>query len=350
MGVYTSFAVTKTGISHIKHGKGCQDASSGQNPNGVSIAVVSDGHGDDNCFRSSMGANLAAACGARGAGDFVQYLDDTETPEKENILEKGISLIKGKPQPPSRWAELSKEEAEKILRERLIKQGINSAWFKLVEDDFTRNPFSEEELKNIGEKYRNRYQKGESLHHAYGATLIAAAITEHYWFAIHIGDGRLVALYPDGSFDQPVPWDEKCFLNVTTSICDDDAVERSRCYFSFHRDKTPPAAVFLCTDGIDDNYPVDGNEEHLFKLYRTIAMTFAEDGFDSTCIQLEDLANSFATRGKGDDTSIAGFVDMEAVRQAVPVWEKQIAGEEAEKDGIANYGSFITAENRSNEP
>jgi len=85
----------------------------------------------------------------------------------------------------------------------------------------------------------------------------------------------------------------------------------------------------LCSDGVDDNYPVDENEKHLYKLYRTIALTFAEDGFESTYKQLIDLANQFATKGKGDDTSIAGFINMEGLKKAVPIWKKQIAEEEA---------------------
>jgi hypothetical protein len=85
--------------------------------------------------------------------------------------------------------------------------------------------------------------------------------------------------------------------------------------------------VFLCSDGVDDNYPVDNNEKHLFKLYRTIALTFAEDGFDSTCLQLNGLAGRFATQGKGDDTSIAGFIDMDAAKEAAAVWRGQIEAE-----------------------
>jgi len=316
MNSYQSFAVKTIGVSHTKHGKECQDACAySANP---AISVIADGHGDDNCFRSAKGSQLAAACAIRGISEFIKYLNESD--EKQKIFQK-----KSK----SRKEELSKEKAEECLRERLIRDGIIRAWYKLVADDFTKFPITEEDLNPLDEKYRSQYIKSENLHHIYGTTLIAVAITEDFWFGIHIGDGRLTALYPDGTFDQPVPWDEKCYLNVTTSICDDDAFERSRCYFSFHKSKAPPVAVFLCSDGIDDNYPVDENEKHLFKLYRTIALTFAEDGFDSTCKQLIDLANSFATKGKGDDTSIAGFVDMKTLRQTVKIWKNQIAAEEA---------------------
>jgi len=310
MSNYKSFAVTVTGGNHIKHGKGCEDASFIKEDSGVSIAVVADGHGDDNCFRSAKGSKLAVTCAASGIQEFIKI--------HESDFKGGFF---------NRKPSVSHDEFEKALKETLIKYTVAS-WHKNIEDDYEANPFTGEELKKTDEKHRKKYESNQSLNKAYGTTLIAAAVTPYYWFGIHIGDGRLTALYQDGSFDQPVPWDDKCYLNVTTSICDEDALERTRCYLSFSNEKPPPVAVFLCTDGIDDNYPVDENEKHLYKLYRTIAVTFAEDGFESTSKQLKDLANQFATKGKGDDTSIAGFIDMEALKKTVPIWKKQILEEE----------------------
>ena len=294
MGAYQSFAVTVTGGSHQKQGKGCQDASYHHDGGGISIAIVADGHGEDNCFRSDRGARFAVACAARGITDFAKT--------------RGLDL----------------SDAEKAMRV-LIKH-IIASWQESVLQDIAAHPFTQEELARADTKHRARYEAGLKPGKAYGTTLIAAVITKHYWFALHIGDGRLSALLPDGAFHQPVPWDEKCYLNVTTSLCDDDAFERARHYFSFHRENPPPAALFLCTDGIDDNYPVEENGQHLCKLYRTIALTFAEDGFESTCRQILDLAASFATNGKGDDTSIAGFIDMEALKQAAPLWRHMNEG------------------------
>ena len=318
MNKYKSFAVTVTGISHDKQGKPCQDDSCKGDGDSVSIAIVADGHGDDNCFRSDKGAQFAVACATKGISEFVNI--------QKSKFSQGFFKTKDVP---------LQCDFEKEIRD-LVKH-IIASWQVKVEDDYTSNPFTQEELKNVDEKHRMRFEADNGLNKnkAYGTTLIVAVITDYYWFGIHIGDGRLTALYPDGKFDQPVPWDDKCYLNVVTSICDDNAVEKARCYCSFHEKKTPPAAVFLCSDGIDDNYPVNENENHLFKLYRTIAITFAEDGFESTCEQLKDLANSFATKGKGDDTSIAGFIDMENLKEVVPIWQKQIAEEEVvtmEKD------------------
>ena len=316
MGIYQAFAVTVTGISHTKQDKNCQDYScKGDHRSGIAIAAVADGHGDDNCFRSDRGAQFAVDCAVKGISEFIK------------INRSKFSLF-----PLLKKANLAQNEWDNAVR-NLIKY-IIASWHDMVVKDYSTNAFTQKELSLIDEKHRIRYKELDDVNHtsyiskAYGTTLIASAITPHYWLSIHIGDGRLNAFYSDGAFEQPVPWDEKCFLNATTSLCDEDSFERARHYFSLASEKPLPVAVFLCTDGIDDNYPVEGNENHLRKLYRTIALAFAEDGFEKTVIQLNDLANQFATKGKGDDTSIAGFIDMIALKKAVPNWQKEIVDEE----------------------
>ncbi|MDR1903387.1 MAG: protein phosphatase 2C domain-containing protein [Treponema sp.] len=318
---YKGFSVTETGISHTKHGKGCEDFSLHYPPNDgkikslVSLAIVADGHGDDNCFRSAKGAEFAAIATKDAVIEFVDQL-------RPGLLQR---------MQKKEW--FSKEMLEKYIHD-LVKH-IIAVWHGKAEDDYTNNPFADTDLANVADKYRKRYSEGKDLHHIYGTTLIVAAITKDYWFGIHIGDGRFTALCPDGSFAQPVPWDDRCYLNVTTSICDDDAAETARIYYALASEGLP-IAVFLCSDGVDDNYPIEGNEQHLYRLYRTIALTFVEDGFDSTCGQIKDLANSFATKGKGDDTSIVGIIDMEAVKWIAPVLQKQVDNEKAEAEKAAD--------------
>jgi len=297
LGNYQAFAATATGKSHKKIGKDCQDSACGYPTGANSIgrkaaAAVADGHGDDNCFRSKKGAEIASKCATVGLGDFLRAFEPSQ--EKSN------------------------DEVAKTLIKHIISQ-----WQIEVEADYSANKIRENELAQANEKYRKKYENGESLNKAYGTTLIAAMATERYWLGIHIGDGRFTVLYSDGTFDQPVPWDDKCFLNATTSICDDDAADRTRyCFFS-NEEKEPPIAVFLCSDGVDDNYPAEENEKHLYKLYKTIAQTFVKDGFESTCGQLKELAEKFANEGKGDDTSIAGFLDMEELKKTVLKWEEK---------------------------
>jgi Skp family chaperone for outer membrane proteins len=105
-----------------------------------------------------------------------------------------------------------------------------------------------------------------------------------------------------------------------------------------HTDKAP-VSFFICSDGIDDNYPADEKEnaEHLYRLYREVAVTFAEDGYESTCGkdgnsgQIKDLATGFATKGKGDDTSLAGIVNLEKLKEAAPQWKARMAADDDQR-------------------
>jgi serine/threonine protein phosphatase PrpC len=359
---YRSFAVTVRGGSHKKSETVCQDVSNFYNDESVSLAVVADGHGDSNCFRSDKGAEYAVICAKEGIQNFVKELevlvksdiknrdqfnglfqDQSEFQKKiEKERKKGKKPLEDDLTAQKEIVDLIHRELGKMIREKLIRQTVYS-WGKRVMDHFQRHPFEEQELEKASEKYRKRYDKekpeyegGKYVSKAYGTSLIVAAITPWYWFAYLIGDGRFSVLYKDSEGEQPVPWDPKCFLNVTTSICDDDVLDREmgvRTYLSMKADKEPPVAFFLCSDGIDDNYPADEKENaiHLYRLYREIAVTFAEDGYESTCGQIKDLANEFATKGKGDDTSLAGIVNIEELKKVAPAWKEKMAADEAER-------------------
>ncbi|MDR0474506.1 MAG: hypothetical protein LBH43_12640, partial [Treponema sp.] len=70
------------------------------------------------------------------------------------------------------------------------------------------------------------------------------------------------------------------------------------------------------------------------KLYRTISLAFADDGYESTCAQLKDLAYEFATKGKGDDTNIAGIINIEEIKKAALdyKWKEKMEAAEEERD------------------
>jgi serine/threonine protein phosphatase PrpC len=270
------FAKTVLGVSHEKENRGCQDRSGCYEDDRLKIVVVADGHGEANSFRSDMGARFAVDCALEAIKDFVdRYRWDTDEPARE-------MAIGG------------------------LVRSVVASWQEKVERHYTDLPFTLKELEHCDEKGRKRFSEEKEQQKAYGTTLIAAALTPEYWFGFQIGDGRFSVLQADGSFAQPVPWDERCFLSVTTSICDMSAQDRPRVFC----DAALPLAIFLCTDGIDDNYPVEENEQHLYRLYAQMALTFAEDGFDSAKKQIEQLCERFAREGKGDDTSLAVMVDM----------------------------------------
>jgi serine/threonine protein phosphatase PrpC len=306
-GNYRSFAAVSTGISHTKVGQVCQDCADFSDGKGLHIAVVSDGHGEANSFRSDKGASFAVRCAIGCMTEFVAKCPPAPRPEA----------------------------LEKMVRDLVI--AVVAAWQNEVAEDYAAHPFRPEELAQCDEKHRTRFDRQENRQKAYGATLIAAAMTKNYWFGFHIGDGRFTVLYEDGSCAQPVAWDSRCYLHLTTSICDFDANERdkARVYCEVAskgaNPLTPhPVAIFLCSDGIDDNYPVEENEKHLYKIYKTIALTFAEEGFEATRQQIEELCASFATKGKGDDTSLAGIIDMARIGETAKILREQPEGKDAE--------------------
>jgi hypothetical protein len=343
---YKTFARTtlEGGESHKKHNKPCQDRSWHISRDGIYIAVVADGHGSDNCFRSEYGAGFAVKSAVQGIFAFINNLEGKGLPLEEN------------------FARQVKKLAGTIVDNWIFQVSEHYRLYPITEED-KDYPIPEGKtlhfkgLKNfqVDSAYRELYlkeaegiisSKGGLLaddgrpvsRHAYGATLIAAAVTEDYWFGLQIGDGKLTAFYPDGSYDQPVPWDDKCYLNVTTSICDDDAAERARVYVKKRggsaaavdaigvikklEDNRPmPSAVFLNSDGVDDSFPIEDNMDHMAKkFYYSVLRMFIENeadpakGWEAAVKELADYLPDLSKRGSGDDISVAGIVDMEAVK------------------------------------
>ena len=142
---------------------------------------------------------------------------------------------------------------------------------------------------------------GQRQEKAYGTTLIVACQTKNYWFGLQIGDGKCVCISPDGSMGEPIPWDEDCQANITTSICDSEAIEEFRYYFT----KKCPIATLMGTDGIDDSY---ANTEEMYVLYRSILAIFAEYGRETGEAEIEAFLPGLSRKGSGDDVSIAGIV------------------------------------------
>ena len=190
----------------------------------------------------------------------------------------------------------------------------------MVEKDFEANPFTEEEMRNVSEKYKKRYLKDDFLEgyfkKAYGTTLIMFAITREYSFGIHIGDGKCVVIGDDGTFEEPIPWDDDCEMNVTTSICDDDAINKFRYYVT---DKKM-SAVFCSSDGIEDSYPT---VSEIYALYRSILKIFLEHGKDTLINEIREYLPTLTKHGSGDDVSIALIINPKLAQKIENVLQKQ---------------------------
>ena len=70
---------------------------------------------------------------------------------------------------------------------------------------------------------------------------------------IQQGDGRCILFDENGDVSQPIPWDNRCESNVTTSMCDNDVFTSIR-HKIIDLDQNPISACFVCSDGIEDSF------------------------------------------------------------------------------------------------
>jgi hypothetical protein len=124
---------------------------------------------------------------------------------------------------------------------------------------------------------------------------------------VQIGDGNVVTVDSAGVFSMPVPACDKCVGNTTTSLCEENAINDFRHSYS----GTPPAAVLIGTDGIDDCF---AGAEKLYDFYRVILSSFAEKDEDAAKSELFDYLPRLSEKGSGDDVSIGMIADMELLR------------------------------------
>lgn len=304
-----SFHLSTQGASHIKKNKECQDASESYFDENCAIAIVCDGHGGDDYVRSANGSAFACAAAKNSILNFIENVDKDDLTRHHNQLIHNLNA------------------------------SIISAWNEAVYAHYAEHPFTEAEIAVLSERAKRKYLQEKRIESAYGTTLIAVACTKDYWFGIHIGDGKCVAVNPEGKFVQPIPWDEKCFLNATTSICDTDALNRFR---SFYSEKLP-VAVFVGSDGVDDCF---SSEQQLNNLYKTVLYSFATSDFDAAVDDLRDYLPRLSAKGSGDDVSVAAVLDLERIGEIDVVREFDKEKEKARVEESARIAAQKAEEER----
>lgn len=290
---YFAFSATEVGYNHTKISKVCEDASDFYDDEKMHICVVADGHGSDNYPRTEYGSKYAVNAAIESVIDFVNTADPKDVLNDNN----------------NNYCMLNQ-----------LAKSILKAWYQSVEEDFNKRPFSEEELSLVSEKYKRKYisdnEEERHIEKAYGCTLILFAVTDEYSFGLQIGDGKCVYIDADGKFSEPIPWDENCQLNVTTSICDSDAIDEFRYFVT----ENPPTAVFIGSDGIDDSYASD---EELYALYRSILKIFIENGVDIGKSEIKEYLPVLTKKGSGDDVSVALIMDLQRALEIKTSFELQ---------------------------
>ncbi|MBP3542156.1 MAG: protein phosphatase 2C domain-containing protein [Clostridia bacterium] len=286
--MYFDFHFSSQGHNHQKDDKVCQDASWSYSNDNASIAVVADGHGSNNYPRTDRGSRFAVEVAGQAIKEFVETVAEDE--EEFHL------------------------DSDKFLLQ--LEKRILAKWYEAVEIDLQANPFAEDELALVSDRYKSFYLNGERQEKAYGTTLIAVCQTKSYWFGIHIGDGKCVCVQPDGTTDEPIPWDEQCQQNITTSICDSNAIEEFRHCFS----TTIPIATFIGSDGVDDSYT---SIQELHGLYTSILTVFAQQGQAIGLKEVEEYLPTISRKGSGDDVSISGIITFPLPSALVTLMQTQ---------------------------
>lgn len=293
------------GESHKTTDKPCQDYSLSRATDDYAIAIISDGHGGTRYFRSDVGSRLLCEVIARCLTEFAQGIPSTTFSDKSYTA---VSI--GDTMPP---------ELQQLFGAIVV------GWRKEVVRHAGQHPLTETEQAIAIPQDEHEWEK------TYGCTLIAAIRTTSYWMAFQVGDGKCVAIRDDGTPFEPIPWDGRCFLNKTTSICDIDALSRFRCCYGGI--DTAPVAIFLGSDGIDDSF---GEEENLYNFYVQLAKGFSKDGHEASVKDLEQSLPILSKRGSQDDMSVAGIYDSRIQSLLPDLVQWQVSRLEVKRDELGN--------------
>lgn len=282
------------GYDHIKENSPREDFGETKVFDSCQIFAVADGHGDSNCPRSSFGSETACHITVAALKQF--YRDIAESGLESEVIGLGS-------QGPT-----SQERIDKKDRIRQLIAHIIAEWRSAVNAEFTTNPLSCLEREKC-DRYLERYDNGEKIEHIYGTTLIAGLLTDKYLLLLQQGDGRCDVFGVNGEVSQPIPWDDKCFANVTTSLCEDDAVQRCR-YCVIDIAKKPVIACIADSDGAEDSF---ASIELLHCYHRDLLIYACENGIPALQNYLKDTLPEMSENYSRDDITICGFVNLEKV-------------------------------------
>ena len=228
---FSGFAVSVRGASHEDSGTPCQDSARVLITERLAVAAVSDGHGSEKHFRSASGSEMAARVALRSVTDFC---------ERNGSLG---AVFRSDP----------REAA------RRIAGNIICGWNDEIAAHLRFSPLTPQE-RSIFEKYG-----GLQPEVMYGATLLLAAVDENGVFGLQIGDGTFTLETASG-IGLPMPEDERLVGNLTTSLCDCDAINSFRSFWQ----EGEILGVTLSSDGLinsflsrDDLLSFAGRTSHL---------------------------------------------------------------------------------------
>jgi len=298
-----SYSFSCQGESHKADNKPCQDASfSAVYDDGLAIAIVCDGHGGERYFRSDVGSRMATEVISESVKTFVEKVDKTMFIGQPFIAEEAITS-----------EEVIKKQTPIDKAFRQLFSSIIYQWNQKIAEHAANTEISEWEQEHVPQKYLDELKTSETFEKLYGCTLMVYVQTPDYWFAFHLGDGKCVSFHQEGDLWQmPIPWDERCFLNKTTSLCDSNAINEFR--YCYEGDGKYPMAVFLGSDGMDDSF---GEDPNLVNFYIQVVKMLVTEGREATVKSIESDLPQLSKIGSKDDMSVAFIYNIDELKSHI---------------------------------
>ena len=262
--MFKGHALAVRGASHEEDGSCCQDSARFYIADDFAAAAVADGHGSAKHFRSAAGSEMATRVAIRSLCDF-------------NERNGGFSEI------------FRRNERNAARR---IAANMICGWNSEIAAHIRLLPLNGHE-REINEKFG-----GIANEVMYGATLIVACMFEGGCFGLQIGDGDFCALL-DGEMISPMPEDAQLVGNLTTSLCDNDAIGNFRYFYS----EEPYSGVMLSSDGLINSFV---KVEDYLKCGRRVLSAVEDDATKP----LEEHLKMRSRCGSRDDISISALMKV----------------------------------------
>lgn len=272
------------GFSHIRAGKECQDSSLCWQEKKYDGIIISDGHGGEKYIRSATGSRVACEVGKEVLSTFMATLENNRDFRREFYTQNG--------------------EREKMLSQ--LERSIIQHWHERVASDLADHPL------DTDDRYRtledgDRAALVKSPVKAYGATFIAAVLTDSCFFVLKLGDGNACLLTRDlraqllnHLFPQLV--DDELQFNLTTSLCNSDADVAFKHCFCRLKDRRDVQGLILTTDGIISSYQ---SEQAYLGFIENIFAGYREQQRKDAHAELAEFLPRLSEKGSGDDLSVA---------------------------------------------
>jgi hypothetical protein len=285
MSKWMALSASVRGASHERSGQDNQDAVRIKNPTGtddVLLLAIADGHGSTRSFRSDRGSAMAVECALRELGHFVRQLGDAPISQVRNHARV-------------RWP-----------------SALLAAWKSAVRADLAIHPFTALDFAAFPEPPPIVTQDGElsvNGYLAYGATLLAVAITRHYILYSQLGDGDILVVHADGVVSRPLPRHHEFQSNQTVSLCSHHAKAEFQVQVHSNRG-TAPALIMASTDGYANCF---NDDEGFFKVGADFLEYLRLEGTHFVGEKLEEWLRQSSHDGSGDDITVGLAAHMNAL-------------------------------------